>query len=158
MDYLETGYAVSRFVLVGWSFGGAPVFTVGGSDRRVVGCATVASQTADTDGIRKVAPRPVLLLHGTGDKTLSPSCSERLYREYGTKGERTIRLFQGDDHALTRCSGEAEELLCEFIVRLAGVDVADGEREVMREVLVGGQQKVDLMREGGDLRGDEQIE
>ena len=48
MNYLQNGYAVSRFVLVGWSYGGAPVFTAGGQDDRVVGCATVASQTAET--------------------------------------------------------------------------------------------------------------
>ena len=62
MDYLEQHHGVKRFVLVGRSFGGAPVFTVGGADRRVVGCATVASQTAETDGIRNLAPTPVLLL------------------------------------------------------------------------------------------------
>ncbi|KAI4172406.1 MAG: hypothetical protein LQ346_008604, partial [Caloplaca aetnensis] len=50
MNYLENTHSVTRFVLVGWSFGGAPVFTVGGSDPRVVGCATVASQTAETEG------------------------------------------------------------------------------------------------------------
>ena len=33
MKYLESGYGISRFVLVGWSFGGAPVFTLGGNDR-----------------------------------------------------------------------------------------------------------------------------
>lgn len=40
MKYLEAGYGISRFVLVGWSFGGAPVYTLGGCDERVVGCAT----------------------------------------------------------------------------------------------------------------------
>ena len=158
MQYLENGYAVSRFVLVGWSFGGAPVFTVGGNDRRVVGCATVASQTAHTDGITSLAPTPVLLLHGTADKTLSQSCSQRLYEEYGRKGERTIRLFENDDHALTRNSLQAEELLCEFIMKQAGVDILDGERTLVGEPLVGAEEKVDLMQKGGDLRGDEHVE
>lgn len=158
MQYLENGYAVSRFVLVGWSFGGAPVFTVGGNDRRVVGCATVASQTADTDGITSLAPTPVLLLHGTADRTLSPSCSQRLYKEYGTKGERMIRLFENDDHALTRNSPQAEELLCEFIMKQAGVDIVNEERTLVGEPLIGAEEKVDLMQKGGDLRGDEQVE
>ena len=51
MKYLETGYGLSRFVLVDWSFGGAPVYTLGGCDETVVGCATIASQAAETDGI-----------------------------------------------------------------------------------------------------------
>lgn len=80
MDYLRKGHGINRFVLVGWSFGGAPVFTVGGSDDRVVACATVASQTAETDGIADVARKalPTLLLHGTADQTLSPRCSQNL--------------------------------------------------------------------------------
>ncbi|KAL8644270.1 MAG: hypothetical protein Q9210_007337, partial [Variospora velana] len=79
MNYLENTHSVSRFVLVGWSFGGAPVFTVGGSDPRVVGCATVASQTAETEGVRRLAPKPLLLMHGTADRTLDAWCSRSLY-------------------------------------------------------------------------------
>lgn len=158
MNYLENNLAVSHFVLVGWSFGGAPVFTVGGSDKRVVGCATVASQTAATEGISTLAPTPVLLLHGTGDKTLSPSCSQRLYQDYGAKGERTIRLFDYDDHALTRNSSEAEKLLCDFIMRCANARVADDEEKIVKEGLIPAKDKVKLMRKGGDLRGDESVE
>ena len=33
MNYLETRYSIHKFVLVGWSFGGAPVFTVGGQEK-----------------------------------------------------------------------------------------------------------------------------
>lgn len=63
MDYLEQNFSINRFVLVGWSFGGAPVFTVGGMDERVVGCATVASQTAETEGIRSVGRREIGRAH-----------------------------------------------------------------------------------------------
>jgi len=103
MSLLEKEYLVSKFVLVGWSFGGAPVFTVGGAEKeKVVGCAMVASQTAETDGIEDLAPRPLLLLHGTDDRTLSPKCSESLYRMYGKGVERELVLFERGDHALTR--------------------------------------------------------
>lgn len=158
MTYLKTGYGLSRFVLVGWSFGGAPVYTLGGSDERVVGCATVASQTAETDGIQSVAPRPVLLMHGTGDKTLRYTCSQRLYDEYGTKGERELKLFDGDDHALTRNAREAETRLCEFVMKCAGVDIGGAEQDMMRKELIGDGDRVGLMKEGGDLRGGEKVE
>ncbi|KAL9025791.1 MAG: hypothetical protein Q9196_005444, partial [Gyalolechia fulgens] len=102
MSHLEREYAIAKFVLIGWSFGGAPVFTVAGMDERVVGCATVASQTAETEGIEMLAPRPVLLLHGLADQTLGSWCSESLYRRYGGGGSRELKLFEGDDHALTR--------------------------------------------------------
>lgn len=158
MDYLESRYSVSRFVLTGWSFGGAPVFTVGGNDARVVGCATVASQTAETDGIEGLSPRPVLFLHGTGDRTLSPSCSERLFKMYGRGGDRELRLFNGDDHALTQNSLKAEELLCNFIMKCAGVEIGDGESKTVKEDLVGDGKRVELMKRGGDLKGEERIE
>lgn len=159
MDYLEKGFQTSRFVLVGWSFGGAPVFTVGGNDQRVVGCATVASQTAETDGVRSLAPRPLLLLHGTADRTLSSACSQRLYDMYGRKGNRRIHLFEGDDHALTRNSLKAEEMLCDFIMSCAGLSLGDAERkDVVGKKLVPEDNKVVIMERGGDLQAPESTE
>ncbi|MCJ1254951.1 hypothetical protein MMC24_002767 [Lignoscripta atroalba] len=158
MKYLEDRYAVARFVLVGWSFGGAPVFTVGGSDKRVVGCATVASQTADTDGIRSLSPTPVLLLHGTGDRTLDPICSRRLYQAYGSMGHRDLQLFDRDDHALTRNAEKAEEMLSRFILKCAGIDIGKKESKFVKETLVGDEERVELMKRGGDLKGEESIE
>ncbi|WWC94406.1 hypothetical protein V866_001248 [Kwoniella sp. B9012] len=163
MDWLQykSGLGLSHFVLGGWSFGGAPVFTVGGKDRRVISAVTIASQTAETEGIRQLAPSPVLLLHGTGDRTLSHSCSERLYQQYGsTQGERTMHLFPGDDHALTRNSKKAEELICEFIVRCAGVSMGDTVKHKLEEDLGPDtkRDKVEIMEKGGDLNGSERIE
>lgn len=158
MKYLETGYGLSRFVLVGWSFGGAPVYTLGGSEERVIGCATVASQTAETDGIGRLAPKPVLLMHGTGDRTLRYSCSQRLYDEYGTKGERELKLFDGDDHALTRNAREAETRLCEFVSKCAGVEIGGAEKQMMGQELIGDGDRVRLMKEGGALNGGERVE
>jgi hypothetical protein len=156
MGYLEDRYGIDRFVLVGWSFGGAPVFTVGGEDGRVVGCATVASQTAETEGIRRLSPRPVLLMHGTGDGTLSPRCSERLYEMYGGKGERRLELFGGDDHALSRNARKAEGMLCEFIVACAGLEVGGEEWDsIVNQDLVDDGERIDLMKKGGDLREPE---
>ncbi|KAF2257451.1 alpha/beta-hydrolase [Trematosphaeria pertusa] len=155
MQQLEEQYQINKFVLIGWSFGGAPVFTVGGPDLRVVGCATVASQTAETEGVRSLAPRPVLLLHGTGDRTLSYSCSERLFAQYGPRGDRELKLFNGDDHALRRNSLEAERLIGGFILKCAGISERDA---ALAEKLVGDDEKVELMKRGGDLRRNESVE
>ncbi|KAL8858802.1 MAG: hypothetical protein Q9178_004719 [Gyalolechia marmorata] len=159
ISYLEREYAIAKFVLIGWSFGGAPVFTVAGMDeRRVVGCATVASQTAETEGIERLAPRPVLLLHGLADQTLGSWCSESLYRKYGGGGSRELKLFEGDDHALTRNAKVAEEMLCRFVMRCAGVEEGDGQSEVVGEEVVEGRERVELMEKAGDLRGEERVE
>lgn len=157
MQQLEEQYGISRFVLVGWSFGGAPVFTVGGNDHRVVGCAAIASQTAETDGVRSLAPRPLLLLHGTGDRTLSKSCSERLYAQYGTNGDRVLKLYDGYDHALTRNSLSAEKLIGKFIMNCTGLDVEKENEGTLAQTLVSDDEKVELMRKGGDLRRNESM-
>ncbi|EPE28728.1 alpha/beta-Hydrolase [Glarea lozoyensis ATCC 20868] len=159
MDYIESNYSISKFVLVGWSFGGAPVFAVGGMDSRVIACATVASQTAETEGIRNLAPRPVLLLHGKADRTLSPSCSRNLYELYGPRGDRRIHIFDGDDHSLTRHAAKAEEMLCDFIAEVGGLKISETDQEdVVRKELVDDGERVELMKKGGDLRGEERVE
>lgn len=68
----------------------------GGQDDRVVWCATIASQTAEMDGIDRVAAKslPLLLLHGTGDRTLAPECSERLFGNLSTACEGYYGVLQ----------------------------------------------------------------
>lgn len=158
MKYLEHKHGLTRFVLVGWSFGGAPVFTVG-RDKRVVGCATVASQTAETEGIKRLAPTPVLLLHGKDDNTLSYSCSERLYEQYGSKGSRRLELFEGDNHALMGNAVKAEIMLCDFVdgCAMRHTDKED-KADVLRRNLIEVEEREELMRKGGDLRGPEHME
>ncbi|PKS12453.1 hypothetical protein jhhlp_000659 [Lomentospora prolificans] len=163
MKFLRDMYGLDKFVLVGWSFGSAPVFTVAGADddygRRVVGCATVAGQTAEVEGIHRLAPRPVLLLHGTADRTLSPRCSQHLYEMYGDDGDRRIHLFEGDNHTLTQNARDAEEMLSRFIAECAGIKIGEREKtEVIDIKLVEIDEREKLMNEGGDLRQPEHIE
>lgn len=112
------------------------------------------------DGIRAVARRgvPILLLHGTGDRTLSPSCSESLYRIYGREargGHRDIRLFDNDDHALTRNSLQAEKLLCVFIMKQTGEEIGQQEQlGLVQKPLMDQKAKVEKMKQGGDLYGE----
>ncbi|ROT40560.1 alpha/beta-hydrolase [Sodiomyces alkalinus F11] len=156
MAYLEDMYGLNRFILVGWSFGGAPVFTVAGGDKRVVGCATVASQTAETEGIRKLAPRPLLLLHGTADRTLSSTCSERLFSMYGDRRNGRLQLFEGDNHVLSGNAQAAEAMLCDFIASCAGLRIGEEEHAmVVEEELIQDGERKSLMKRGGDLRAPE---
>jgi alpha/beta superfamily hydrolase len=155
MAYLRDMYGLDRFVLIGWSFGGAVVFTAAAEDERVVGCATVASQTAGCEGIRKLPPRPVLLLHGSGDNTLNVGCSQRLWHMYGD-GDRMLQVFEGDNHSLSKNAERAEEMLCEFVARCAGIRVGAQERhDVVEAELVEDGERHDLMEMGGDLRAPE---
>src|SRR5262249_14735623 len=56
---------VAQIVLVGWSFGGAVAIAAGAASEMVVGVATTASQTYGTAAVRFLAPKPLLLIHGT---------------------------------------------------------------------------------------------
>jgi dienelactone hydrolase len=174
LSHLSDRFSAHRFLLVGWSFGGAPCFEASARDTRVRGVATVASQTAQTEGIEKLPPRPLLLLHGSDDSVLSPLCAHRLYDAYSRAARRSgkpgdnagLKLFEGDDHGLTRHSEEAETALFEFAQRTLGVSLMDvpatvsgEEREGMKRAnLVGDlEDRIESMERGHDLEGPERI-
>ncbi|KAL2272033.1 hypothetical protein VTJ83DRAFT_1404 [Remersonia thermophila] len=164
MAYLGDAYGLDRFVLVGWSFGSAVALDAAADDPRVVACAAVAGQTAGCEGVARLAPRPLLLLHGSADGTLAVGCSHRLERMYkegmGDRGGRCeLHVFAEDGHTLEKNAEKAEEMLCEFIARCAGVEVGDEDRRnVVGQALVDDEERKGLMQKGGDLRAPERDE
>ena len=98
LDAIARGGA-ERAVLVGWSFGGAVVITAGAASERVVGVATVASQTYGTGEVGELSPeKSLLLIHGTADRTLPAELSRQLYAHAGEP--RELVLYQGDGHGV----------------------------------------------------------
>ena len=160
LNYLSEQYSSSRFVVVGWSFGASPCITAAAQEDRISGVATVGAQLANTSGISQLPPRPLLLLHGTGDRVLSASCSQTLYELYGNVGQRDFKLFPGGDHGLTGHAPEAEGVILAFAAKTLGFekllnfetmdqargDLVESEDERRRE-----------MKEGHDLEGGERI-
>jgi hypothetical protein len=76
---------------------------------------------------------------------------------YGSNGDRELKLFDRYDHALTRNSLEAEQLIGGFILRCAGLD-SRADADGLSEKLVGDDEKVALMKKGRDLRRNESVE
>ncbi len=109
---LLVGRGVPRVVLVGWSFGGAVVITAGAMSRTVVGVATVASQTFGTELVSRVAPRRLLLIHGTADEVLSDRCSRHLYAQ--AREPKELLLFEADGHGIERHRAELLRALDEW--------------------------------------------
>jgi hypothetical protein len=107
---------VERFALVGWSFGGAVVISSGVAHSDVVGVATLASQTAGTSAVSRLAPRSLLLLHGTADQVLPDWCSRYLYEEAGEP--KRLILCEGDGHEFNRSHAEVVQKLFEWTVGL----------------------------------------
>ncbi len=97
IDALAAG-GVEKVVVLGWSFGGAVAIAAGVRSDRVVGVATVASQTHGASDVDRLAPRPLLLLHGTADHVLPDRCSRMLHQQAGEP--RELVLYEGDDHGL----------------------------------------------------------
>ncbi len=158
MDWLEKHFESSRFVVIGWSFGGSPCFTVAAQEpKRVCGVATVASQTAGTSGVSKLSPRPLLLLHGSGDTCLSHKCSESLYKQYGESGSRDIKIFKGDNHGLTMNAPEVEGLLFVFTARTLGLeeDLTAASVKIAQQDWAGSEsERVKEMEQGHDLENE----
>jgi len=103
---------VKRFALVGWSFGGAVVISSGVAHSDVLGVATLASQTAGAAAVSRLAPRSLLLLHGTADQVLPDWCSRYLYEEAGEP--KRLVLCEGDGHEFSRRHAEVVQLLFEW--------------------------------------------
>lgn len=100
--------------LVGWSFGGAVVITAGAVHENVNAIATVATQCAETDGAEYLDGRPILLLHGTADQTLSPECSEQVYEL--VDGPKELKIYEGANHGLDEVRDEMLSKLKEFFI------------------------------------------
>jgi len=109
---LVKNYSIQHVSLVGWSFGGAVVITAGALNNHVVAVTTIASQTSGTELISKLAPKPLLLLHGTGDTTLSDKCSRILYQHANDPKE--IVLYPGDNHSLSQNTVNVVEKLIKW--------------------------------------------
>jgi dienelactone hydrolase len=103
---------VKRVALVGWSFGGAVAISSSVAHGDVLGVATLASQTAGTDAVSRLAPRSLLLVHGTADQVLPDWCSRYLYEEAGEP--KRLILFEGDGHEFSRSHAEAVRILFEW--------------------------------------------
>ena len=107
---------IERVVLLGWSFGGAVVIRAGVSSARVVAVATVAAQTAGTGAVGRLAPRPLLVLHGTADPILPDRCAWDVYAR--AAGPKELGLYAGDGHGLEH---HQAEVLNRLVAWTAGV-------------------------------------
>jgi hypothetical protein len=106
----ETG----RIGLVGHSFGGAVVISAAALSPDVTAVVTMSTQTAGTALTPRVAPRPLLLIHGEEDRRLPPDCSRYVYRMAGEPKELVI--LPGARHSLRQSREELRQLLRRWLV------------------------------------------
>jgi hypothetical protein len=100
--------------LVGHSFAGAVVIDAGALRKEVSAVVALSSQVYGADLADKIAPRPILLVHGDADQILPVRCSELLYDWAGDPKQMVV--FPGAGHGLGECQHEVRELLEEWLV------------------------------------------
>jgi pimeloyl-ACP methyl ester carboxylesterase len=111
------GLGVTRIVLVGHSFGGAVAISAGGiATDLVAGVAALASQTAGTQGVSRISPRPLLLMHGTADDVLPDASSRWIHSQ--ALGPKRLVLYDGAGHRLEECREAMEAELSAWILEV----------------------------------------
>lgn len=103
-----------RAALVGHSFGGAVAINAGTLAPMVTTVIAVSSQLFGAHVVAELAPRPLLLLHGTADTILPHECSERIYDL--AQEPKTLKLFPGVGHRFAEASDELLETARDWLV------------------------------------------
>lgn len=107
---------IEEFALIGHSFGGAVVIQAAAQVESVRTVVTLATQVYGTDPAPELASRcSLLLLHGTDDPVLSPSCSQRLY-ELALEPKRII-IYPGATHGLDEVADEVYQVVRDWITQ-----------------------------------------
>jgi alpha/beta superfamily hydrolase len=108
------GLQHERAALIGHSFGGAVAINAGTLAPMVTTVIAISSQLAGAHVVAELAPRPLLLLHGTADTILSHECSQALYE--CAQEPRTLKLFFGVDHRFTQAGDELLETVRDWLL------------------------------------------
>jgi dienelactone hydrolase len=109
-----TQEGAGRIGLVGHSFGGAVVISAAALSPEVSAVVTLSTQTAGTALTPRVAPRPLLIVHGEQDRRLPPDCSRYVYRLAG--GPKELVILPGARHSLRQSREELRHLLRRWLV------------------------------------------
>ena len=107
------GIGVGRVALIGHSFGGAIAINAGTLSPLVATVIAVSSQLAGAHGVGELAPKPLLLVHGTADTILPDQCSRMLYERAGEP--KTLKLFAGADHRMNPAGAALYDLVTDWI-------------------------------------------
>ena len=100
---------VERVALIGWHTGGSLAIAAGSVSDSVTGVAALAPDSSAADMVADVAPRRLLLLHGSADAVAPAAISRLLYARAGDP--RELVVFPGERHDFSVFHDEAIEKL-----------------------------------------------
>ncbi len=67
----------------------------------VIAVAALSSQTAGTDQVDRLSPKPLLLVHGEADEVLPAACSLDIHAR--ARDPKKLILYSGCLHGLDQC-------------------------------------------------------
>ncbi len=112
------GIGSRRVALVGHSFGAAVAIKAGELSEQVVGVAALSAQLHGTRSVERLAPKSVLLVHGSADSILDCAASRDIY-DRALEPKRLV-LYEGAGHSLAQCADQLFELLRGWLVEVVG--------------------------------------
>jgi len=109
---------IDRVVVAGHSFGGAVAIMAGTLSPEVKGVIGLSSQTYGAQDVAKLAPKPLLLIHGERDRNLPVKCSQLIY-EWANEPKELV-IYKGSGHFLRECHHELHDLIKGWLVDKVG--------------------------------------
>jgi alpha-beta hydrolase superfamily lysophospholipase len=106
-----TGY--QRVALIGHSFGGGVAIATAALNPMAATVIAISSQLHGAQNVAQLAPRPLLLIHGTADTILSHESSKLIFEHAGEP--KMLKLFEGADHGLSQAGDEVHELVRQWL-------------------------------------------
>lgn len=100
---------VQRMALIGWHAGAALAIAAGSDSEAVIGVAALAPNDACLELVAEIAPRRLLMLHGSADSVAPATISRTLYMRAGDPKELVI--FPGERHDFSVFHDEALDKL-----------------------------------------------
>ncbi len=104
---------VKQATIIGHSFGGAVAIHAGTLSPVARAVIAISSQLAGAHVVDELAPKPLLLIHGTADTILPDQCSRILYEK--AKEPKTLKLFDGADHRMNPAGDELLALVAAWL-------------------------------------------
>jgi alpha-beta hydrolase superfamily lysophospholipase len=107
------GTGHQRAALIGHSFGGGVAIAAAALNPMAATAIAISSQLDGAQNVAQLAPRPLLLIHGTADAILSHESSRLIFEHAGEP--KTLKLFDGADHGLSQVGEEVHDLVRQWL-------------------------------------------
>jgi pimeloyl-ACP methyl ester carboxylesterase len=108
------GIGHQRAALIGHSFGGAVAINAGTISSIVTTVIALSSQLAGAHVVGDLAPKPLLLIHGSADAILSHESSQAIYDRAGEP--RTLEILPGVGHGLAEASDQVFDRVAQWLL------------------------------------------